>query len=49
MDTLFLTLSATYTQKCTCMSVSRHTTLYVTHSHTEFYETSTLQLMHIAC
>jgi len=39
MDTLFLTFSATYTQKRTCMSVSRHATLYVTHSHTEFYET----------
>jgi len=27
MDTLLLTFSATYTQKCTCMSVSRHATL----------------------
>ena len=39
MDTLFLTFIAAYMQKCTRMSVSRHATRYVMHSHTEFYET----------
>jgi ammonia channel protein AmtB len=33
MDTLFLTFSATYTQKCTSMSVSGHATVRNTHSH----------------
>jgi len=39
MDTMFLTFSATCTQKCTCMSLSRHAILYVTPCHTDFYET----------
>jgi hypothetical protein len=39
MDTFRSTFSATYTQKGTRMSVSRHASLYVTHSHTDFYKT----------